>query len=154
MAAHQAFEIAIDLARRQRDAACHALVQLHGQRGNAQMQLDQLTGYAAETRQRWSAREGAVLQPEVVRHQRQFLQRLEQTVEMQRGVVHEFGLRIDRATGVLAAAEARLMSLCHVLERRLREAALRQQRPEQKETDDLATQRHGRGRGRQLTQGI
>jgi len=63
MAAHQAFEIAIDLARRQRDAARHALVQLHGQRGNAQMQLDQLTGYAAETRQRWSAREGAVLQP-------------------------------------------------------------------------------------------
>ena len=154
MATHQAFEVAIDLARRQRDAARNALVQLRGQCRNAQSQLDQLTGYAAETRQRWGAREGAVLQPEVLRHQRQFLQRLEQTMEMQRGVVREFGLRIDRAVAALAAAEARLASLSHVLQRRLREAALRQQRREQKETDELAMQRHARGSGRQLTQGI
>ena len=154
MAAHKAFEVAIDLAARQRDAARHAVVRLRGQGRNAQLQLDQLASYAAETRQRWGAREGATLLPEVLRHQRQFLQRLEQTMDIQRGVVRELGLRIDRAVAQLAAAEARLESLRHVLQRRLREDALRQQRREQKETDELAMQRHARGSGRQLTQGI
>ena len=154
MATHRAFEVAIDLAARQRDTARNAVVRLRGQCHHARMQLDQLTGYAAETRQRWGAREGATLLPEVLRHQRQFLQRLEQTTDMQRGVVRELGQRIDRAVALLAAAEARLASLRHVLERRLREDALRQQRREQKETDELAMQRHARGSGRQLTQGI
>lgn len=154
MAPHTAFEIAIGLAERQRDAARHVLVQLRGQCRNAQAQLEQLASYAQETRQRWGAREGAALQPEVLRHQRQFLQRLEQTTQMQEGVVREFGQRIDRAVVTLTAAEARLQSLRRVLQRRQREAALGQQRREQKEVDELAMQRHGRGRGRQLLQGI
>lgn len=154
MAGHRAFEVAIDLARRQRDAARNVLVRLQGQQRNAQHQLDQLSSYALETRQRWGAREGAVLQPEVLQHQQQFLQRLEQTVVVQGGVVCAFAQRVDRAVAALAAAEARLASLGHVLQRRLREEALREQRREQKETDELAMQRHARGRGRQLTQGI
>lgn len=154
MATHTAFEMAIDLAERQRDAAQRALVQLRGQGRNAQVQLDQLASYAHETRQRWGAREGATLQPEVLSHQRQFLQRLEQTMQMQEGVVREFEQRIDRAVATLAAAQARLQSLRRVLQRRQHEAALVQQRREQKEVDELAMQRHGRGRGRQLIQGI
>lgn len=154
MATLRAFEVAIDLARRQRDGARNIVVQLRGQCRNAQAQLDQLAGYAAETRHRWGVREGTALQPEVLHHQGRFLQRLDQTIEMQRGVVGEFGQRIDRAVAALAATEARLESLRHVQDRRQREAQLHQQRRDQKETDELAMQRHARGSGRQLIQGI
>ncbi|QXL84264.1 flagellar export protein FliJ [Comamonas sp. NLF-1-9] len=154
MASNHAFEVAIELATRQRDGARNTLVQLRGHLARAQMQLHQLASYAQETRQRWSPREGAQLQPEVLRHQRQFLQRLEHTMQMQQGVVHEHEQRIARAAAVLAAAEARLASLRQVLERRLRALAQQQARREQKQTDELAMQRHVRGAGRQLTQGI
>lgn len=154
MAGHRAFEVAIDMAQRQRDATRRLLVQQRGQCANAQAHLDQLTGYAQETRQRWGANEGARLLPEVLRHQLQFLQRLEQTAQMQQTVVQAQQRRVQQAVQQLAAAEARLASLRHVLQQRERAAQLAQQRREQKETDEWAMQRHVRGTGRQLTQGI
>ena len=108
MAGHRAFEVAIDMAQRQRDAARRLLVQQRGQCANAQAHLDQLTGYAQETRQRWGAKEGARLLPEVLRHQLQFLQRLEQTAQMQQTVVQAQQRRVQQAVQQLAAAEARL----------------------------------------------
>lgn len=154
MAQLRAFEVAIDLAVRQRDAARKTLLLLRHQCRAARMQLEQLTGYAHETRQRWGPREDARLQPEVLRHQVQFLHRLEQTIAMQRQVVAEQEDRVALGTKAFAAAEARVTSLRNVLERRRLELLRQQQRREQKETDELAMQRHSRGRGRQLTQGL
>ena len=62
--------------------------------------------------------------------------------------------RVQQAVRQLAAAEARLASLRHVLQQRQRAEQRVQQRHEQKETDEWAMQRHARGIGRQLTQGI
>ena len=154
MAGHRAFEVAIDMAQRQRDADRRLLVQQRGQCANAEAQLTQLTGYAQETRQRWGASEGARLLPEVLRHQLQFLQRLEQTARMQQAVVQAQRQRVQQAVRQLPAAEARLASLRHVLQQRQRAEQRVQQRHEQKETDEWAMQRHARGIGRQLTQGI
>lgn len=157
MASLHAFEVAIDLAQQQRDGARALVMQVRHQCRLAQDQLAQLIGYARETRQRWGAQPDAVLLPEVLRYQTQFLQRLEQTVTLQRTVVEEQLARVQRAAQALAQAEARVASLRHVLQRRQREQARQEQRREQKETDELAMQRHGRagrGTGRQLTQGI
>ena len=154
MATLRAFEVAVDLARRQRDAARQALLLARRQCHGAQAQLAQLAQYAHETRQRWGPSENAVLQPEVLRHQVQFLHRLEQTIALQHRVVGEQQERADRAARLLAAAEARVASLLQERERRRGDLARQQQRREQKETDELAMQRHVRGLGRQLTQGI
>ena len=67
MSSLNAFVVAVDLAVRQRDAARQRFQDMQGARQAAQAQLDQLSGYAADTQQRWGMREGAAVQPEDVR---------------------------------------------------------------------------------------
>ena len=72
MSVLKALMVAVSVAERKRDdapssqnaqAACQA----------AQGQLSQLEGYAEEIQERWGAKEGASLKPEVMYHHHQFM---------------------------------------------------------------------------------
>ena len=104
-------------------------------------QLEQLSGYAAETQQRWGMREGAAVQPEVMRHHYQFMGRLDHAIGLQTQAVSGQDQRVHQAGQVLLQAELRLASLRKVLERRRADLLREQQRREQKQTDELASQR-------------
>ena len=80
--------------------------------------------------------------PEVLSHHVQFMTRLEQTIEMQRGVIASQDRAVQAAERQLQQAELRLTSLRQVLSRRELSAAAVQSRREQKETDELAAMRH------------
>ncbi|MGD9773969.1 flagellar export protein FliJ [Diaphorobacter sp.] len=144
MSSLKAFEVAVDLAQRQRDAARQALKDAQGARQAAQAQLSQLTGYAAETQGRWGAKTGGAMQPEVMFHHYQFMGRLDHAIGLQNGVVSGQDARVDRARQALLQAELRLASLRKVLERRRTELALQQQRRDQKQTDERASLRVNR----------
>ncbi len=141
MGSLNAFVVAVDLAERQRDAARQTLQNLQGARQAAQAQLEQLSGYAAETQQRWGMREGAAVQPEVMRHHYQFMGRLDHAIGLQTQAVSGQDQRVHQAGQVLLQAELRLASLRKVLERRRADLLREQQRREQKQTDELASQR-------------
>ncbi|WP_313084648.1 flagellar export protein FliJ [Pulveribacter sp.] len=141
MSSLQAFTVAVELAERRRDAARQALRDVQGAREAAQAQLEQLSGYAQETQNRWGASEGRTLKPEVMAHHYHFMGRLDHAIGLQGGVVGNQDARVAGARQVLLQAELRLASLRKVLERRRAEQALAEQRREQKQTDERAALR-------------
>jgi len=141
MSALNAFVVAVELAERQRDAARQALANVQGARQAAQAQLQQLTGYAAETQDRWGLKAGAAVQPEVMHHHYHFMGRLDHAIDLQTRTLGGQDQRVAQARQALLQAELRLASLRKVLERRQAELAQQQQRREQKQTDERASQR-------------
>ena len=136
--------VAMELAERQRDLAAQNLARVRQARHMAGVQMEQLTGYAGETGQKlvmWGQSSTGVA-PEVLSHHVQFMARLEQTIEMQRGVIASQDRAVQAAERQLQQAELRLTSLRQVLSRRELSAAAVQSRREQKETDELAAMRH------------
>lgn len=150
MSALSALMVAVSVAERKRDEARQALQSAQAAQRGAQGQLDQLESYAQETSERWGAREGVTLKPEVMYHHHQFLGRLGAAASMQTGVLDGHAQRVKAAAKHLLDAELRLASLRKVLEARQREAVLQQMRREQKQTDERAAiQYHSGAIGRE-----
>ncbi|HRM94723.1 MAG TPA: flagellar export protein FliJ, partial [Alicycliphilus sp.] len=81
------------------------------------------------------------VQVEVMRHHYQFMGRLDHAIGLQTQAVSGQDQRVHQAGQVLLQAELRLASLRKVLERRRADLLREQQRREQKQTDELASQR-------------
>ena len=139
MSSLKAFEVAVELAERRRDAARQALKNVQDARHAAQAQLEQLTGYAAETQGRWGMKADSAMQPEVMYHHYQFMGRLDHAIGLQTGVVSGQDVRVDKARQALLEAELRLASLRKVVEKRQQDHERQQMRREQKQTDERAS---------------
>ena len=144
MATIKTFEVVVELAERQRDQARLALQAAVQKRDAAREQLDQLLGYAQETHKRWGPREDKALAPQVLFHHVRFIGRLEHAAGVQQQVVQAQEGLVAQARQTLIATEARLTGLRKVLQQRRQAHAQQLQRREQKETDELAGQRHAR----------
>lgn len=138
MPAPNALSVALELALRRRDEARRLLQDARNARQAAQEQLDQLEGYARETQNRWGMRPDAAVQPEVMYHHYQFMDRLNHAMGLQTGVVGSHDERVAAAEKALLDAELRLASLKKLVEKRQRDALLAQTRREQKQTDERA----------------
>ncbi|GAA6121322.1 flagellar export protein FliJ [Acidovorax sp. FG27] len=148
MSSLKAFQIAVEMAERQRDAARQAVQDVERARHAARQQLDQLEGYAAETQGRWGFSADAAIKPEVMYHHYQFMDRLSHAIGMQGGVIEGHAGRAQAAAQALLQAELRLASLKKVLEKRQRDIDLVQARREQKETDERAAIQSARAENR------
>lgn len=138
MPAPNALSVALELALRRRDEARRLLQDARNARQAAQEQLNQLDGYARETQNRWGMRPDAAVQPEVMYHHYQFMDRLNHAMGLQTGVVGSHDERVAAAEKALLDAELRLASLKKLVEKRQRDALLAQTRREQKQTDERA----------------
>lgn len=152
MSSLNALQVAVEVASRKRDEARQALQDMLRIQQAGQAQLDQLGGYADETRHRWGLRADACVQPEVMYHHYQFMDRLDHAIGLQTGIVGEQAVRVEAARRALLDAELRLASLKKVVERRRQELAVAQMRREQKQTDERAALRFGGGINRPLGQ--
>ena len=137
----QSFEVAVDLAERQRDGARQALQNVLQARVAAQNQMDQLQAYVQETQQRWGVQTGGEIKPEVMGHFYAFTAKLEHAIGVQAGVIKGQEQRVQQAQQVLLQAELRLTSLRKLLQNKRDEWARQQQRREQKQTDESASLR-------------
>ena len=133
-----ALSVAVEMALRQRDDARRSLQDARSASQAAQAQLDQLEGYARETQNRWGMRPNAAVQPEVMYHHYQFMDRLGHAAGLQTGVVGQHAERVGAAERSLLEAELRLASLKKLVEKRQRDALQAQMRREQKQTDERA----------------
>lgn len=134
-----ALMVAVDVASRKRDEARRLLQDAQGAQQAAQDQLNQLQGYARETEGRWGMRANAAVQPEVMFHHYQFMDRLGHAAGLQTTVVGEHASRVQAATRSLLEAELRLASLRKVVEKRQQDHERLQMRREQKQTDERAS---------------
>lgn len=139
MSTLNALTVAVEVASRKRDEARRLLQDAQGAQQAAQDQLNQLQGYARETEGRWGMRADAAVQPEVMFHHYQFMDRLGHAVGLQTGVVSDHASRVQGATCTLLEAELRLASLRKVVEKRQQDHERQQMRREQKQTDERAS---------------
>lgn len=139
MSTLNALTVAVEVASRKRDEARRLLQDAQGAQQAAQDQLNQLQGYARETEGRWGMRADAAVQPEVMFHHYQFMDRLGHAVGLQTGVVSDHASRVQGATCTLLEAELRLASLRKVVEKRQHDHERQQMRREQKQTDERAS---------------
>ncbi|MHB1114627.1 MAG: flagellar export protein FliJ [Acidovorax defluvii] len=139
MSTLNALTVAVEVASRKRDEARRLLQDAQGAQQAAQDQLNQLQGYARETEGRWGMRVDAAVQPEVMFHHYQFMDRLGHAMGLQTGVVGDHASRVQDATRTLLEAELRLASLRKVVEKRQQDHERQQMRREQKQTDERAS---------------
>ena len=138
MSALSALVVAVELAERKRDEARRALQDARRAQQAAHEQMEQLKGYAQETQNRWGMRTNAHVQPEVMYHHYQFMDRLQHAMDLQTTVVASHEGRITAAQQALLATELRLASLKKLADKRRKEIELLQTRREQKQTDERA----------------
>lgn len=135
---HNALQVAVELAERQRDGARQLLRDARATQAAADEQMAQLQAYANETDARWGMHAGARVAPEVMFHHRHFMGRLEHAMGMQSNVLADHGQRVASAEAALLAAELRVATLNKLVAKRQHEAAAAQTRREQKQTDEQA----------------
>ena len=138
MSALSALSVAVELAERKRDEARRVLQDARRAQQAARDQMEQLQGYAQETQNRWGMRANANVQPEVMYHHYQFMDRLHHAMGLQTTVVTSHDARISAAQQALLETELRLASLKKLTEKRRKEFELLQSRREQKQTDERA----------------
>jgi len=141
MSGVKSFLLAIDLAGRKRDDAIQGLMQAQRSHLFAQDQLAQLETYAAETESKWTATAQSGTTPEMLRHQYQFMDRLQQAIGLQNGVLGNETHKVDAAKRIVLAAEFRLHGLNQVLKKKRADIAAIQSRREQKQMDEFAAMR-------------
>lgn len=144
MSVLSALIVAVEIASRKRDEARHALQEALAVQQAAQAQLHQLQDYARETEQRWGMQADTRVQPEVMYHHYQFMDRLGHAAGLQASVVGDQAARVENARRGLMEAEQRLASLRKVVEQRRRELEQAQARMEQKQTDERAAMQYSR----------
>ncbi|WP_027997019.1 flagellar export protein FliJ [Simplicispira psychrophila] len=138
MSALSALSVAVELAERKRDEARRLLQDARRAQQAAHDQMAQLQGYAQETQNRWGMRANANVQPEVMYHHYQFMDRLHHAMGLQTTVVASHDERIGAAQQGLLAMEVRLASLKKLTDKRRKEFELLQSRRDQKQTDERA----------------
>lgn len=130
--------VAVEVATRKRDDARKVLQDAQAAQRAASDQLGQLEGYARETEARWGMKADTVMQPEVMYHHYQFMDRLGHAALLQNGVVGDQAQRVDVARRSLLETELRLASLRKVTEKRRHDLEQLQMRRDQKQTDERA----------------
>lgn len=128
----------VELAEQRRDAALATMAQLERDMQAAQDQMSQLEAYAREAQQRWAARSGGTVDPMVLGHQRQFIQKIDHAISFQGSVLASRQDQIERQLAVVQSAERDLAGLRRYTDRKRQHQALQVQRQEQKQTDEMA----------------
>lgn len=138
--------LAIEHASLRRDELAKAVARVERSQNFARDQMAQLKGYAADTDARWTGSGARGLSLELVRHQYQFMDRLQQAIELQSGVLANTARQLELAKANLLQAEIRLSGLNQILKSRQTAMLSQQRRREQRQTDEFAALQYTRNR--------
>jgi len=143
--------LAIEHATRQRDDLLKAAARVERSLQFAQGQMAQLKGYAADTDARWISSGSKVLTGELLRHQYQFMDRLQQTIVLQTDVITGIERQMAQARAAVLQAEFRLAGLNQILKTRQASLQRTERRREQRQTDEFAALLFARNRARPMS---
>lgn len=139
MTALKTIALAIEVATQKRDQAGKSLVQAQRAYLSAESQMEQLKNYAEETASKWATGAQAQTSAELLRHHSQFMNRLQQAINLQAEVLENEARRVDAAKRLTLDAESRLAGLKQMLKKKQMERARVQARREQRQTDEVAS---------------
>ncbi|MCY7316950.1 MAG: flagellar export protein FliJ [Rubrivivax sp.] len=143
----QPLQTLIEHAERERDAALAGVLQADENLRRLQTQQQQLQAYQADYASRAPALGGHSATIAQLRAHHAFMQRLQQALLQQQGVVAQAEGQLRQRREQLLACEIRLASVAKLVERRLQEVLRQSARQEQKRSDEAASQRQGPGGG-------
>lgn len=144
MSSVKSLALAIELATQKRDQAARNLVTAQRAYLAAEGQQEHLHDYSRETASKWAAGAKTLTSPELLRHHYQFMERLQQAIDMQGQVITDLGQRVEATKKLALEAEARLAALKQVLKKKQSEHARTQARREQRQMDEMAGMMHRR----------
>ena len=136
--------LAVDMATRVRDDAGKVLLRAQRKWRGALDQIEQLESYAADTESKWSVTAQVRAVPEAVRNYYQFLDRLQQAIDLQRDVIADLQREIAVAKVALLDAEIRIASLNRLLSKQQTSIGRQQAGREQRQLDEFAAMQHRR----------
>jgi flagellar FliJ protein len=146
MSALRSVLLAIEHATIHRDGLAQAVIRVERNLQFARQQLGQLEGYAADTDARWIGSAAREISAQIIRHQYQFMDRLQQAIVMQTGVIAGVVRQLGQAQAELLQAEFRLSGLNQILAARKAVISRVEQRREQRQMDEFAAMQHSRNR--------
>ena len=132
--------LAVQHAQRQRDGLAELHLQAQRNLADGQAQLEQLRLYAQDIETRWVGAGTAAYGAEVMRHYHQFGAKLQQAIGMQADVIRGLELSVSQAQAALLQGEFRLAAIQKLLATRMQQSQHLQDRRDQANTDELATQ--------------
>lgn len=141
MSALKSIILALQLAKIKRDGLVSPLSRSKKSRVNAQEQMVQLSSYADETHAKWLLASQVGVSPEMMRHQNQFMARLQEAIALQQTVILNADAEFQRAHKNFMTAELRLASLELMQKKRQSSLDVIQIRQDQKQTDEFAASR-------------
>lgn len=146
MSGLKSLRLALDVATTRRDEAGHALGHQNQRLAAARLQSEQLESYAVETSARWAPSTRAQPSPESVFHYYQFMDKLQQAIDLQHQVGSGIAREVEMARQQLTQAELRIASLKQLLDIRMAALARAQSVRDQKQTDEFAATAYRRSR--------
>lgn len=128
----------LEREKEKRDAALTDWRNAEAQERAAREQADSLVEYRGEYRKRWTAQFAQRGTVEILQCYQGFVERLEQAIGAQQGVVEQAAGRVQAARQRLRHRETKVATVQRLIERRLQAQALIAQRREQKTIDEAA----------------
>jgi flagellar FliJ protein len=138
MGALKSIVLAMTLAKKKRDVLVAQLNRCKHAQANAQNQMLQLSSYAEETHEKWVVTSQVGFSPEIMRHQYQFMARLQEAIALQQPVLDRTEADVQRAHQNFLEFELKIASLEHMQKRLHSNMAAINNRHEQKQTDEFA----------------
>ena len=140
----QSLQTLLSHAEHERDEALAALLQAEEAGRRLHQQWQQLQDYHADYAARAPTLGGRAAPIDTLRSHHAFMQRLDQALAQQQGVLQAAELRLMLQRQALLALEIRVASVRKLQERRLHETQRGAHRLEQRRSDDFAVQRRWR----------
>lgn len=135
-----ALNLLLDRATQERDRLAGELRRGEEVVQRARLQGRQLGDYRGEYLQRWSAQFGRGGAIEIVHCYQSFMQRLDEALAQQQRQIEAAERGVAAVRQALLQAEVRVASVKKLIERRQAEMARRQERRDQRQTDETAQQ--------------
>ena len=110
--------LAIEHATIHRDELAQGAARVERNLQFARQQLAQLEGYAADVDARWIGSAAREISAQIICHQYQFMDRLQQAITMQSDVLAQSAGQLEQAKARLLQAEVRLLGLNQILKTR------------------------------------
>ena len=140
----QSLHVLFEHAKSQRDEALAALLQAEETSRRLRQQLEQLQAYHAEYAAEAPTLSGTLTSIERLRSHHAFMQRLDQALVQQQGLLASCQAQLALRRQLLLERETRVASVRKLLERREAEQQRCSSRREQTQSDEAATQRSWR----------
>ena len=141
---NQPLQTLIQHAEQERDAAMATLLQADESSRRMRQQWQQLQAYHADYAARAPGLGGCAAPIDALRSHHAFMQRLDQALTQQQGLLQAADQRAAQQRQALLRLETRLASVLKLCERREQEAQRSAERLDERRRDESAMQRHWR----------